>query len=552
MNQANSPRKRLAIIGAGCSGLITLKSALDVLPNWEIVCFEKSGRTTGVWGNPYPGFVSTSTKYTTQFACFMQYDATMDIDGAVTKSEFFRDGEYLERFADAFHLRPHIRLHHTVRNIQRSESGTGWQLTVSQSDTPDSPEVIETFDQVIVCTGLAARPKPINSQIPCLTLADLHGPGGLSHIHNRRIVVMGGGESAVDYACRLARPELQNKVFLSLRTGIRVSPRYHPIRGVPSDFLRNRLMLSVHEDLRNRIGQRFVECRIKYQEMFERFFPAQRNKQDLHSTSTDSSAEPPQRAAVRKDWSYRLTKGAKDSLFNMFHNKSEEFLDLVGDGQITIVGPPADDTYQQYRGFDTDELLDLSPDTIVPAIGYGPTLEGLFDGAVRFADFHLGCTHITYPDLYAVGFARPIIGNIPTISEIQARYICGMIAGHIPRTENIAAEHLANRAERSRRFPQLDLERAYPEEMFVYCDDLSRRMNTYPSLSAAGSLRTWLQVQLAPATTLHYLPHTESLQQQWRAAPIYMPWTLILLLLMLKPVDAVYRTWRYLFRRKAA
>ena len=51
--------RRLAIIGAGSSGLITLKHARDALPGWEVVCFEKSNRVHGVWGHPYRGFVST-------------------------------------------------------------------------------------------------------------------------------------------------------------------------------------------------------------------------------------------------------------------------------------------------------------------------------------------------------------------------------------------------------------------------------------------------------------------------------------------------------------
>ncbi len=66
--EALAPRPRLAIIGGGSSGLISLKYALDHLPTWEIACFEQSDQYVGCWGRPYPGFVSTSTRYTTQFA----------------------------------------------------------------------------------------------------------------------------------------------------------------------------------------------------------------------------------------------------------------------------------------------------------------------------------------------------------------------------------------------------------------------------------------------------------------------------------------------------
>ena len=40
-------KKRLAIIGAGSSGLVTLKYALDLLPDWEVTCFEKGNDVRG-------------------------------------------------------------------------------------------------------------------------------------------------------------------------------------------------------------------------------------------------------------------------------------------------------------------------------------------------------------------------------------------------------------------------------------------------------------------------------------------------------------------------
>ena len=42
---------KIAVIGVGCSGLVTLKSLLDVYPAEDIVCFEKSHSLRGVWGN---------------------------------------------------------------------------------------------------------------------------------------------------------------------------------------------------------------------------------------------------------------------------------------------------------------------------------------------------------------------------------------------------------------------------------------------------------------------------------------------------------------------
>ncbi len=538
------PAGRLAIIGVGSSGLICLKTALDVLPGWEVVCFEKSEQIIGCWGDPYPGFVSTSTKYTTQFACFPNYDACSGGERKSVREEFFCDdeyGKYLERFADAFHLRRHIQFCRTVRHIRRAESGGGWNVWLSRTDLPGDSDVIEHFDQVILCTGLAVEAKRIDCAIPVASPAELQQRGGISQIRKRRIVVIGGGESAVDYAHRLARPEAENQVFLSLRSGIRVSPRYHPIRGVPSDFLRNRLMLSIHEDLRNRIGELFVKLRIRYQEHFERLFPPRIAMEGRPDTPQAASGDPLRVARVRKEWARKLMRGAKGELFNMFHNKSDDFLDSIAAGRLTVVGQPLDDKYRVYRGYDSQHPVDVAPDTLVPAIGYASNLETLSGGTICLTDFYLGCSHVSFPDLFAVGFARPIIGNVPTISEVQAWYVCSMISGDVSRPENIRELHEADRARQRRRYRNLDLQRVYPVEMFPYCDELARRMGVYPSIRAAGSLRTWCRMQLAPATTLHYLHRDPSVREHWKTVPIYMPWTLVLLLLLLKPIDAIYR-----------
>ncbi len=61
--------KRIAVIGAGSSGLITLKSLCDEFPSADIVCFEQGDSVRGCWGSMSSEFVSTSTKYSTQFAC---------------------------------------------------------------------------------------------------------------------------------------------------------------------------------------------------------------------------------------------------------------------------------------------------------------------------------------------------------------------------------------------------------------------------------------------------------------------------------------------------
>lgn len=507
--------KRLAIIGAGSSGLVTLKHSLDGLPGWEITCFEKSNRTIGVWGNPYPGFVSTSTKYTTQFSCFRKWDTVTDPTQRPEKGDFFRDdeyGRYLEEFVRRFDLAPHIRLNTAITRIVKDPAG--WRLLLADGSG-------ETFDRLIICTGLTAKAKTLETDIRCLRSFD-------DPVENQTVVVFGGGESAADVAHRLARPSLGNTVYLSLKNGIRVSPRYHPIRGVPSDFLRNRLLLSIRQDIRNAIGQKFVEARIRHQERFEKFFK-----------SAPPASLPASAMGKRKHWDAKLTTRAKDELFNTFHTKSDDFLDDVAEDRIRIIGPPADGTYRRYSDFDGASTLDLDPDALCPMIGYSPSFDAMFDGTIHVRDFHLGCLHSVHDDLFLIGHARPVIGNIPTISEMQARFVVSVIAGKTPRPPDIAALHAAERRRMETDFPRLNTTSIHPVEMFTYCDHLARMMGTFPTLRKTGSLKRWLKIQLSPASTAHYLDADFS-PAETDSLKIHSPALIVFLLVIVKALEPLF------------
>ena len=525
------PPNRLAIIGAGSSGLAALKVAVEELDGWEIVCFERSEAAVGAWGYPYKGFVSTSTKYATQFAGHRCFDAWAAPAGVEDGREFFKDdeyGRYLAGMVDEHGLRRYVEEHAFVSRMTRVSDG--WALSIRGNNAR-----VEVFDRVLICSGLAERPRTLDASVPVLDRIDEQAP-----VRDRTIVVIGGGESAVDIADRLAHPDLNNRVYLSLKGGIRVSPRYHPIRGVPSDFLRNRLMLSVHEDLRNAIGQKFVEARIRYQEWFERLSRSGRAPETTPRTARDR----------KKHWALKLTERARDDLFNVFHNKSDGFLDAVAEERIQIIGPPVGGGYRLFTDFEGDQEVALEPDHVVPMIGYASALEEVTDGAVRVSDFFLGCLHVEHEDLFLIGFARPIIGSIPPISEVQARYVIGMIAGSYERPRDIADAHARERRRLTATYPAIDTEVVYPVEMIPYCDGLARRMGTYPSLRRLRSVRTWMRVMLTPASTLHY-DDRDFDPEFIRRQPVHAPPLIIALLLLVKAFDVLFRAGLRTGRRRS-
>jgi cation diffusion facilitator CzcD-associated flavoprotein CzcO len=473
---------KIAVIGAGCSGLVTLKYLLDYFPADDIVCYEKSFSIRGCWGNQRPDFISTSTKYTTQFSCFRKWSS--DVSPEKNFSEFYRGsefGDYLEDFAEHFNLRKNIRLGVELKNL--AWKNDCWLLQVSENGKEETSK----FDAVFLCTGLVNQRVPFSSTSIPMT----ENPEG---IRNATVIVAGGGESAADVANYLAKPEHKNKVYLSLRSGIRVSPRYHPIKGVPSDFLRNRLLLSFDKRIRNWVGEYFVTFRIRFNKLLEKWFP--------HGQITNQDE---QTQSLRRAWDLKLKERAKGNLFNVFHNKSDNFLDAVAEKRLQIIGPVTNENWNEYFDFDQKETLQLSPDVLIWSTGYRSHLTDFSDGKIHLKDFYHGCVHTDLNNLFLIGFARPIIGNIPSISEIQAQYTAGLLAKKYNLPKNI--KEIQNKAWDSlcADYGTINTENVYPVEQIPYSDLLAKEMGTLPTLAKVKSIKTWLNIMLTPASTVHYL-----------------------------------------------
>jgi dimethylaniline monooxygenase (N-oxide forming) len=512
---------KIAVIGAGCSGLVTLKYLLDAFPATDVVCFEKSHSVRGVWGDQRADFISTSTKYTTQFSCFRKW--TSEVTPERKYEEFYRGsefGDYLEAFAAHFNLKERIRFGAEVRHIARKDGS--WSLTLAENGN----ERLPPFDAVFLCTGLANQKTVLDSP----AVPSTENPEGVC---NQTVVVVGGGESASDIANHLAKPENNNIVYLSLRSGIRVSPRYHPIRGVPSDFLRNRLLGSFGKGSRNWVGERFVTFRIRFDRLLARWFP--------HQQAGSNPDE--QIRASRREWDLKLKGRAKGGLFNVFHNKSDDFLDAVAEKRLHIIGPPVDGSWTEYLDFDQTAALQLKPDLLLFTTGYRSRLADLSGGRIHLKDFHLGLVHTDLPNLYLIGFARPIIGNIPSISEMQARYAAGLLSGRYKLPPGWREEQNEAWESLCAEYSTINTENVYPVEHFTYCDILARRMDIMPTLRKIGSLGTWLKIMLSPISTFHYMDEYFDPQAIDREK-IYMPPVLIALLGLMKVLGYPFRLFK--------
>ncbi len=397
---------KIAVIGAGCSGLVTLKYLLDTYPETDIVCFEKSHSVRGCWGDQRPDFVSTSTKYTTQFSCFRKWSP--DVAPEQNFEEFYRGsefGDYLEAFAAHFDLKERIRFGVEVRHLAWTEGR--WTLLLAENGKRRTPDV-----RCRVSLHGPGKPKS--------TQRFESDPG---HRRSRR-------DSQIDRCCGWRWGIRRGCCQLSGETGNTTTRSFSPF-GPAFESARAITPSGACPQIFCATGcySRLTKAyETGWESALSPFASALTGSWRVVSSSVSANPYDPAQA-LRREWDLKLKARAKGGLFNVFHNKSDDFLDAVAEKRLQIIGPPVDEGWTQYFDFDQSTTLQLSPDVLVFSTGYHSRLSGIFRRTIHLKDFFLGCVHTDLPNLFLIGFARPIIGNIPSISEMQARYTVGLLSG---------------------------------------------------------------------------------------------------------------------------
>src|SRR5579859_1068169 len=217
------------IIGAGVSGLTALKALRD----WEIphTCFESSDDIGGNWyfRNPngrssaYRSLHIDTSRNAISFADFPMDDRYPDFPHHTQINEF------LHEYADRFGLRERIVFNTAVERAERLAAG-GWRITTSAGEE-------HRFDALLVCNGHHWDPSypdfPGRFEGEALHSHHYIDPTDPLDLVNKRVLVVGIGNSAVDITSELARKGVAEQVFISTRSGAWVVPKY--IFGRPAD-----------------------------------------------------------------------------------------------------------------------------------------------------------------------------------------------------------------------------------------------------------------------------------------------------------------------------
>lgn len=224
--------KRIAVIGAGPSGIAAAKECIQHGLGDGLVVFEKSDQVGGNWvfreDNTHSSVYETthiiSSKYYSEYEDFAFPEGTPDFPHHTHLRQYFQD------YARHFGVQPKIRFNTQVLRAELAADGQTWTLT---SRGP-AGEVTETYDYLMVANGHHWNPR--------LPEYPGHFDGEIIHSHSfkhnrpftgKRVLVVGGGNSAADVAvecCRVAA-----KTAISMRRGHWFMPKF--MFGWPGDVI---------------------------------------------------------------------------------------------------------------------------------------------------------------------------------------------------------------------------------------------------------------------------------------------------------------------------
>ncbi|WP_040517643.1 flavin-containing monooxygenase [Gordonia neofelifaecis] len=218
-----------AVIGAGISGLTSSKMLTDYgIPH---TVFESSDRIGGNWafGNPNghsSAYRSLHIDTSKHQLSFRDFPMPMEYPDFPHHTQIKK---YLDDYAEAFDLLANIEFENGIEHARRLPGG-GWELTTQRGEKRE-------FDLLVVANGHHWDPRmpdfPGTFDGVAMHAHDYIDPSTPYDFRDKRIVVVGLGNSAADITVELSSRAMQNDVYLSTRSGAWIVPKY--LAGQPAD-----------------------------------------------------------------------------------------------------------------------------------------------------------------------------------------------------------------------------------------------------------------------------------------------------------------------------
>ncbi|XP_078417716.1 flavin-containing monooxygenase 5-like isoform X1 [Cetorhinus maximus] len=443
--------KRVAIIGAGASGLTCIKCCLD--EDLEPVCFERTNDIGGLWNlqenvtdgraSIYKSLIVNTSK---EMMCFSDFPVPEDYPNYMHNSRIL---DYFRFYAKHFNLLKYVQFKTSVCSITKRAdfSSTGQWDVVTIDGEGNSESTI--FDAILICTGHHVNPHlPLDSfpGIEKFKGQYMHSKEykGPLMFEGKRVVIIGIGNSGGDLAVEISRHAKQ--VFLSTRRGAWIVNRVG-YRGLPGDVQFNRRI--------NVFWPSSVITWYTERAHNSRFSHENYGLQPSHSFRS-------QHPTVNDDLPNRILSGT------------------------VLVKPNVKQFTETAAIFEDSTVEDI--DVVVFATGYAFCFPFLDESVVKVNKNHATLHKYVFPPqleqptLAIIGLIQPL-GAIMPIAELQARWATRVFKGlaKLPSVSAMMAEILEKKEKIAKRY--VSSQRHTIEVDYIpYMDELAEQIGVKPNM----------------------------------------------------------------------
>ncbi|NXJ82068.1 FMO1 monooxygenase, partial [Trogon melanurus] len=442
-------RMRVAVVGAGASGLTAIKCCLD--EGLEPTCFEQSQDIGGVWrytehiepGRPslYASVISNTSK---EMSAYSDFPYPEDFPVFLPNARLL---DYLRLYAKHFSLREHIKFGTTVVRIwKRPDFATTGQWDVVTEE--DGKQTSQVFDAVMVCCGNFSEPS-----LPLHCFPGIERFQG-QYFHSRqykhpdvfqgkRVLVVGMGNSGVDIAVEASR--VAAKVTICTNRGAWMLSRVFD-HGYPWDMVHNtRLMSLMRNNLPRPLSWALVNYKVNQRFNHENYGLQPERRYFLPILNDDLP-------------SYILT------------------------GRITIKPGVKEfkDNSVVFHNYPEEEPVDI----IVFCTGYNFSFPFLEEAVVKVENKHASLyqyvfpTQLQKPTLAIIGLIKTL-GAIMPVAEMQARWVTRVFKG---RRANVSSPVYQNAVHTGQVLFGLSFDEVLKAEWLPYLDTIASFIGAKPSV----------------------------------------------------------------------
>ena len=215
---------KVCVIGAGSSGIATCKQLAEAGIPFD--CFEASDRVGGNWvfqnrNGMSSAYRSLHINTSRDKMAYSDFPMPADYPDYPHHSHI---ATYFDSYVDHFGFRDRITFQCAVTWAKRRDDGL-WEITLETGEK-------RLYDALCVANGHHWDPRWPEPKPPGrFDGLEMHShyyidPATPHDLRGKKVVIVGFGNSALDLACELGRRENTDGVYLSVRRGYWVVPRY--------------------------------------------------------------------------------------------------------------------------------------------------------------------------------------------------------------------------------------------------------------------------------------------------------------------------------------